>query len=268
MAAISTIIAGVGLGIGAVSAYNSYSSGREAARANERAAQGQAQIAAIQAAGVDNLQGKLAVEKEQQLLQIRTQRDVIAAQREAEGIRMRASELDATRRRREIIRSQLVARSNSLVAATASGANSPGSTAFADASADISGRTGVNLLGVSQNLELGRRLFQVNRNISDIYLNAQQENEGLVGQSYDWQSRALENQRTVYQLGGQVSDSYRQAASAQSTASMWQGIGSLGGALVTNAQTIGRIGTYFTSPSPNPQTYGGFVNSIGSNGIY
>lgn len=83
----------------------------------------------------------------------------IALQQQEEQKRQQAMELDATRRTREMVRQGIAARSMSLTAATAQGANL--GSAVPGAYGGIQGRTGVNTLGVGQNLQIGRELFGI-----------------------------------------------------------------------------------------------------------
>jgi hypothetical protein len=249
---VATTIAAIGLGISAYGAYSGYTASKGAAKASAAAALSQSEIAKLQAAGVDTDIEKLGLQSEQARLQIRTQKAVIGLQQQAEGIRLKASQLDATRRRRELIRQSIIANSNSLAVMTAQGANKSGSTARAQASSDISGRTGVNLLGVSQNLEFGKKLFDVNNSISNLYLQAQTDNQSFVDSSEFLQQKAFATQKKIYALGGEASKSYAEAASFGGTAALGSGLSSLGGALMSHSTTIGKIGTYFTSPSGGP----------------
>jgi hypothetical protein len=155
-----------------------------------------------------------------------------------EGQKMKAMELDAKRRQLEIIRAQQRAAAASLAVTNAQGAK--GGSALQGALGQISGTTGQNLLGVTQNLEIGRDIFGFNAAITNEKqtIAAQQALSGVAG--------------TQIGLGS--------------------GMSSLGGSLVTNASTLGRLsGPAFASSStsaPPGQTYGQFLGSIGSNGIY
>lgn len=133
------------------------------------------------------------------------QDDALRQQQDIERQRQKQMELEATRRKREMIRQQLTARSQALATATAQGAAGSGGSAVPGAYGSISGRTNVNTLGVNQNLEIGQNIFGLN--------------EGILG-------------------------SYRAAAAAGSTSAFGAGLSSLGGGIMSNAGTLGRIGTY------------------------
>jgi hypothetical protein len=132
----------------------------------------------------------------------------VAIQQEQLALQKKSMELDARRRRRDIIRQNVAARSAALATTVAQGAQF--GSALPGAYGGIEGRTGTNLLGIDQNLEIGRDMF------------------GL-------KSRGAE-------VSGQI-------ANANSNAASGAAMTSLGGALVTNSGQIAKIGTYFTSGS-------------------
>lgn len=83
-----------------------------------------------------------------------------AASQQAESERKRQMELDARRRQREVIRQQVGARSLALANATSQGAG--GGSGLQGGYSQIAGRTGVNMTGIDQNLEIGRNIFDAN----------------------------------------------------------------------------------------------------------
>lgn len=166
MAAISTLIAVAGLGIAGAGLAVSYSAAKQNAQANQAA-----------------LQAQQEVEKQRQL----------------------QMNLDASRRKREIIRQSIAARSAALATTTAQGAAGVGGSSLQGAYGSIGGRTGVNYNGVDQNQQIGNSIFASHQ----------------------------------AQLGA-----YQRAADAQSLGALGSGLSSLGGALVTNAGTFGKVGTY------------------------
>jgi len=78
---------------------------------------------------------------------------IAASEQALEGQRRVAMELDARRRNLEIVRNQQRGRSMALAAATAQGARR--GSGLQGGYAQISGQTGVNMLGVNQNLQIG-----------------------------------------------------------------------------------------------------------------
>lgn len=98
------------------------------------------------------------------------QRQALALQKQEQAERRKAMDLDARRRRREIIRQGIAARSLALTTATAQGAQF--GSALPGAYGGIEGRTGVNTLGVNQNQEIGGRIFDLKGQINDAYAGA------------------------------------------------------------------------------------------------
>ena len=93
--------------------------------------------------------------------QARAQQEGIAAQQRAEASRKQAMELDAMRRRREIVRQNVKARSMALSTATSQGAS--GGSGLQGGLAGIEGQTNTNLLGVNQNEAIGADIFSANQ---------------------------------------------------------------------------------------------------------
>lgn len=93
------------------------------------------------------------------------QKDAIKAQQKAEAIRERAITLDASRRRREIIRQGMILRSQALATGVARGAQD--GSALPGSFAQIGGQVSFNLAGVNENEQLGHELFAANRELLD-----------------------------------------------------------------------------------------------------
>lgn len=157
------------------------------------------------------------------------QKQEIEAQRQIEEQRKRQMELEARRKQLEIVRQQQRARSAALTTTTAQGASF--GSGLGGSYGQISGVSNFNAMGVQQNLEIGRNIFGLNSNISDA--------------------------RMAY-------------ADAQSLQATGQGISSLGNALFKNIGPISSMTTPGSSQgtSVGYPTYGGFIKSVGSNGIY
>lgn len=93
------------------------------------------------------------------------QQRTIELEKEAEGQRHQAMVLDSERKSMETLRNNQRARAMGLEAATSQGANK--GSGLAGAYGQMSGQTGVNLLGISQNREIGENMFSINNKISD-----------------------------------------------------------------------------------------------------
>lgn len=92
------------------------------------------------------------------------QKKITAGERAVEAQRKQAMELDARRKMLEVFRNQQRARSMALTTATAQGAAQ--GSGLAGAYGQVAGQSGVNLLGISQNLGIGRNIFDINADIS------------------------------------------------------------------------------------------------------
>lgn len=132
------------------------------------------------------------------------QAQAIDAQKKSEALRKKAMDLDASRRRRELVRQQVSARAAAETVATNQGAQF--GSVLPGAYAGIEGRTGVNAQGINQNQEIGAGIFANNAT---------------------------------------ASDAYRNAALAGGNAATGAGLASLGGMLINNYETIGKVGSFF-----------------------
>lgn len=145
MAAVSAIIATVGV---ATSAYGLYSSQQSANKQNK---------------ANNNRTGALnpLFDKQDALNQ-----DVVAANKRLEQIRMEQAKQDANRAKRHILRESQVARSTALSRATNQGA--AGSTALQGAYGQITGQTSDLLNTLNQNANAGQAVFAENQNLFDL----------------------------------------------------------------------------------------------------
>lgn len=151
------------------------------------------------------------------------QSQVASQQAKIEKAKRQQMELDATRRQREIIRQQQRARSAALANATSQGAQQ-GSGLFGGYG-QIGGQTGVNLLGVQQNLELGRNIFDANAAIT---------------------SASARYASTAGNLG--------------SLAAFGGGLSSLGNAYMANLGAIDRLGQYYGQGAGGSTDAGGLYD--------
>lgn len=122
-------------------------------------------------------------------------------EQQVERQRMAQMEIDARRKQMEVLRNQQRARASALAVATSQGASL--GTGLAGAYGQIAGQTGTNLLGITQNLDIGRNIFDVN---------------------------------------AKISQSKMRLADAQSQAAIGQGLTSLGGSVLNTMEPINRLG--------------------------
>jgi hypothetical protein len=109
--------------------------------------------------------GGLAVSTYGAIKSTQFQQKSLNLQREAEKTRQQQMNLEAMRRRREIIRNSEMARAQAMAIASAQGASD--GSGIEGALGQIQGASGRGILGVNQNEELGNRLFDINSQITD-----------------------------------------------------------------------------------------------------
>src|SRR3990167_1938087 len=108
--------------------------------------------------------GTTVMQMDAQKKQTQAQQEGIQAQQRAEDARKKQMELDAIRRSREVIRQQQRARAAAITNATSQGAQF--GSGIPGGYGQIGGQTGVNLLGIGQNLQIGRDIFAANADLS------------------------------------------------------------------------------------------------------
>lgn len=164
----------------------------------------------IAAAGLAVAGAGLVMNYQAAKAQSKAQEQAIQAQQQSEALRQQQMNLDAARRKREIVRASMAARSAALAQTTAQGAAGAGGSSLAGAYGSIAGRQGVNFNGVDQNQQIGNAMFAAHQS----------------------------------QLSA-----YRNAASAGSMGALGAGLMSLGGMAVNNAGTFSKVGSYFMGNS-------------------
>lgn len=216
MAAISTLIAGAGLALAGGSAVMGYSAAKD--------------NAAAQRAQLANDQEHARLQNESNI-KVRADNQVaIEAQRQAEGVSQVQMNLDATRRQREIIRTTQASYAQSRAVATHAGASDPGSSAMGGVLGSLSGREGVNLLGVFQNRDAGNKIFGLHNDMYNAYKQAS--------------------------IDGYVPATTQVDNTSGSSAALAAGLGGFGSVLAKGSDTLGKIGTYFGGNSTSYATDG------------
>lgn len=268
MAALTALAIAAGVGSMAYGLYES-NQGREQAEAGyalqQQGAQLQAQ-AAQQQAGISKEQAASSVVfagKERDVNLLASQQS-IAASNQSYGInqniitseqgveqqKQNAMELDARRQQMEIIRNQQRGRALSLATGVAQGGGGfvGGSSARGGAYGQISGQTGVNLLGVQQQLEVGRNIFGLNTNIS---------NQRIAGNelehTYALQQAANQTTKSNITYDYAVVNAGYQTRFADTQTLMSQGAGLIaqGGGQVGMGQAMMSQGNSFISAGPS-----------------
>lgn len=112
--------------------------------------------------------------------QAQANQQAIAAQQQAEALRLEAMKMDADRRRRQEIRQMIISRSQALATATNQGASQ--SSALPGAIGQISGRAGFGLEGINIAERTGQGLFDSNQDLFQAKLKANSASQlGQIG---------------------------------------------------------------------------------------
>ncbi len=127
------------------------------------------------------------------------QQSIIGLQQQAQAINFQAMNLVARRQQMEQFRIAQRARAQSLATATAGGAQF--GTGLFGANAQTQGQTGFNVLGIQQNLELGREMFNVNAGISQQNIAQSQLGAQLAGGFADIQTQKAQQQYEYAKAG-------------------------------------------------------------------
>lgn len=170
----------------------------------------------------------------------------VQAQQVIEAQKRNAMELDARRNQLEIIRNQQRARAMGLTNATSAG-SSKGS-GLQGAYGQASGQTGVNLLGVQQNLQIGQNIFDQNANISNNNIAmADLQNSYAIQQAANQTAKA----NLTYGLA-QTNAAYQtRLADTQTYASSGTGLVNQGAGLVGLGQSQAASGNSFMNAGMN-----------------
>jgi len=211
-AAIAAVAIGAGIGM------QLYGASKESAAAKQ-----QGKIAARAAAKEKEMTDKkiIPILKKQRVAEENASKESLAAER----LRAQQMELDATRTRREIIRAAVRARATTVSNAANQGAM--GSSGFFGSLTQITGEQNRQLGGLSQNLMIGRGIFEHNENMAEFIT----ESNRL---------RTKENIKRA-KMGSQSNAAQAQIATAGvNNGSMYSNIGST---LVSSSGTISKLGS-------------------------
>lgn len=170
----------------------------------------------------------------------------IQAQQQVEAQKAQAMEMDARRQQLEVIRNQQRGRAMALTAATAQGAKS--GSGLQGGYGQVSGQSGVNLLGIQQNLQTGRDIFGLNQTISgnQIALNDLQRSYAV--------QQAL-NQTTksnmMFDYASSNAGFQTRMADTQTMMSQGQGLVNQGSGIVSQGQMQTQAGNSMFSAGPS-----------------
>lgn len=202
-------------------------------------------------------------------------RSILGFEQGIEAQRRLTMEVTGRRDQLEILRAQQRARSAALTGATAAG-SSRGS-GLQGGYGQISGQAGTNLLGVQQNLQIGRSIFDLNAQItgkrtemSDLELSYAKQQADLATEKTrlvaDYAQKNAGLQSRMAAAGGDL-------ASAQGKIGFGSSLMSAGGSIFSAGQSLAKIAPSFTPSlgapqSLNPQLYGGSLGSSSGSSTY
>lgn len=273
MAALTTLALGVGSM--AFGAYNMFEGKAQQEAGLNQQKQGYAiqAEAARQAAGISKEQAAASVvyAGQERDLNINAANQSIAAaaasrtinqgivneQKNIEGIKRQAMEVDARRQQLEIIRGQQRARALGLTNATATG-SSKGS-GLQGGYGQISGQSGVNLLGVQQNLQAGRGVFDANAAITGF-------NSDMADLTYNYAVQQANNQTAksnlMYGYAQTQAGFQTRQADVQTLNSQGAGQVSIGGAYAQAGASQAQMGQSFFNAGPSIFSMGQNFNQL------
>lgn len=183
----------------------------------------------------------------------------IQAQQQIEAQKARAMEIDARRQQLEIIRNQQRGRALALTTGVAQGGSATRSSALQGAYGQVSGQTGVNLLGVQQNLEIGRSINAFNVDISN---NQIAQND--LQRTYAMQQALNQTTKSNIAFDYATANAGFQTrfADTQTTMSQGQGLVNQGSGLVQQGQMQQQAGSTMFNLGPSIFSMGMNANKL------
>jgi hypothetical protein len=253
MAAFSTALALGGLALGAGTmvmgsmesaqgrrqAQQGYALQQQGSYIQSQAAQQQAQISRDQAANSVDFAGREFALNQSAAAQSMEfsgrarsiNNNIVGYEQQIEGQRMQAMNLDARRRSLEVLRNQQRARAVALTNANAQGAAR--GSGLQGGYGQIAGQTGVNMLGISQNLQIGQNIFGLNNQITG-------QKQAYSDLQYDYGVQQAYNQtaksQMMYDYASMNAGFQTRAADAGTLMSQGQGLVNQGSGYVSMGQ--------------------------------
>jgi len=267
--ATTAILAATAIGGVALSGYGMYEQ-QQGRNAQVAGAQQQAAGARVQALAAQQASEGAQRQVEGAIVQNQANKTIIGLEQQTDEQRRLAMELDARRSMRQTIRQAQVARAQGLAAATNQGAQF--GSGLQGGYGQVSGDMNTSLLGIGQNLAIGRAIFGINSQIGQQKLAVAggqdiiNEGSGIIARS---QGLAAQGAGIIAQAGGTIAAGAGQAA-------MGAGLTSLGSMITQNAGTIANVGTYglnsigsaFGSGTTNQQLGNGYFVQRNGLGFY
>lgn len=170
---------------------------------------------------------------------------IVGFERQIEGQRQQAMEIDARRRGLEVIRNQQRARAVALTNATAQGASR--GSGLQGGYGQISGQSNVNAMGIQQNLLIGQNIFGLNNQITD-----QRLAYSDLQYNYAVQQAALQTEKSnlAYAYAGANAEFQTRQADAGTLMSQGQGLVNQGSGYVSMGQSQQQFGAQMFNAGP------------------
>jgi len=257
---ISTIImAGAAVASAGTAAYGMYeqSEGRSASTA---AASEQARVAGLQAqesaraateeAGLTAQASQLSIDASEASTTIN--KDIVGGERAIELQKLQAMRVTSSRAQLEILREEQRKMSLGLTVATAQGAQF--GSGLQGAKGQISGQSGVNILGEQQNLQIGENIFSLNAGISNQRMSLFDLQNLYTRQQADLQTQQAQLKARTAQTQANLTTQYTAAGGQLATG---QGQSAFGGSIVSASPSIfavGQVGGRFATTAVNNTT--------------
>ncbi len=182
---------------------------------------------------------------------------LVGQQKNIEATKRQAMEVDARRQQLEIIRNQQRGRALGLTAATSQGASK--GSGLQGGYGQISGQSGTNLLGVQQNLQSGRNIFDSNANITDL-------NSQMADLQYGYQVQQANNQTAKSNLMYGYAESnaafQTRQADVQTMSSQGAGQVAIGQGQMQVGQSQQQMGQQFFNAGPSIFSMGTNFNQL------
>lgn len=237
------IIAAVGLGASVLGGFLGNNASKQQSQIAQQQAMIQMQINQQQQASIALQQKQADIKYRQDLGNLKASAETVQQQQQAEGVRRSLMELDARRKSRESIRDMIIARANAIASGSSKGANvfGGGDSSIAGSVAQIQNRGYSNVLGINQSLYGGRSIFDINQNISNIWLGQNSLSQGYLTESYGLETANRAIQQNVFNLNSQQAALQAQSAKIGSDQAFAQGVSNIGNTLLGNSTQIGNV---------------------------
>lgn len=254
-------------------AQQGYALQQQGSQLQAQAAQQQASISKEQAAAsvvfagkerdINNLASQQSITAANQSYGIND--STIQSEQKIQAQNAQAMELNARRQQLEVIRNQQRNRALALATGVNNGGSATRSSALQGAYGQASGQSGVNLLGIQQNLQIGENIYGLNQGISNnqIALNDLQRTYSIQQANNQTSKSNLTFDYAQSNAGFQT-----RLADTQTLMSQGQGLVNQGAGLVSQGQMQTQAGNSMFSAGPSIFNMGMNANQLWGSSIF